>query len=69
MASFDAPDAAAAMEGDREAQGAGALLGLEEDFDNDVLSNLLSACWLTPAAVAEKYGRFHWTPRGGSIVE
>jgi len=28
---------------DREAEGAGALLGLEEDIDYDLLSNLLSA--------------------------
>jgi len=35
---------------DREAEGAGALLGPEEDIDDDVLANLLSASWPSPAA-------------------
>jgi len=43
MASFAAPDAPAAMAVDREAKGAGALLGAEEDIDDDALANLLSA--------------------------
>jgi len=54
---------------DREAEGAGALLGPEEDIDNDVLANLLSASWPTPAVADDQYGRFPWTPLGGSIVE
>jgi len=36
---------------DREAEGAGALLGPEEDIDNDVLASLLSPSWPTPAVV------------------
>jgi len=43
MASSTAPDASAAMAVDREAEGAGALFGPEEDIDDDVLANLLSA--------------------------
>jgi len=43
---------------DREAEGAGALLGPEEDIDDDVLANLLSASWPTPAVVDDQYGRF-----------
>jgi len=58
MASSDAPEAAATMAVDRGAQGAGALLGFEEDVDDDVLSNLLSASRPTPAVVDEKYGRY-----------
>jgi len=58
MASFTAPDASAAMAVDREAEGAGALLGLEEDIDDDVLANLLSASWPTPAVVDDQCGRF-----------
>jgi len=53
---------------DREAEGAGALLGPDEDIDDDVLANLLSASWPTPAAVDDTYGRYLWTPLGGSIV-
>ena len=51
MASSTAPDASAAMAVDREAEGAGALLGPEEDIDNDVLASLLSPSWPTPAVV------------------
>ena len=69
MASADAPDAAAAMAVDREAEGAGAILGPEEDIDDDVLSNLLSASCRTPPVVDEKYGRHPWTPLEGSLVE
>jgi len=69
MASSTAPDASAAMAVYREAEGAGALLGPEEDIDDDVLANLLSASWPTPAVVDDQYGRFPWTPLGGSIVE
>jgi len=69
MASSTAPDASAAMAVDREAQGAGAILGPEEDIDDDVLANLLSASWPTPAVVDDQYGRYPWTPLGGSIVE
>jgi len=69
MASSTAPDASAAMVVDREAEGAGALLSPEEVIDDDVLANLLSASWPTPAVVDDQYGRFPWTPRGGSIVE
>ena len=54
---------------DREAEGAGALLGPEKDIDDDVVANLLSASWPTPAVVDDQYGRFPWTPLGGSIVE
>ena len=54
---------------DREAEGAGALYGPEEDIDDDVLAGLLSASWPTPAVVDDQYGRFPWTPRGGSMVE
>jgi len=54
---------------DREAEGAGALLGPEEDIYEDVLSNLLSAWWPTLAVVGAKYGRYPWPPPGGSIVE
>ena len=32
---------------DREADGVGALLGPEEDIDDDVLAGLLSASWPT----------------------
>jgi len=69
MASSTAPDASAAMAVDREDEGAGALLGPEEDIDDDVLATLLSASWPTPAVVDDQYGRFPWTPLGGSIVE
>jgi len=69
MASSAAPGAPAAMAVDREAEGAGALLGPEEDIDDNVLSNLLSASWPTPSVVDEKYGRYPWTPLGGSLVE
>jgi len=69
MASSTAPDASAAMAVDREAEGAGALLGPEEDIDDDVLVGLLSASWPTPAGVDDQYGHFPWTPRGGSLVE
>jgi len=69
MASSAAPDEPAAMAVDREAGGAGALLGHEEDIDDDVLANLPSASWPTPAVVDDKYGRYPWTPLGGSIVE
>jgi len=44
-------------------------LGPEEDIDDDVLANLLSASWPTPAVVDDQYGRYPWTPLGGSIVE
>jgi len=54
MASSTAPDASAAMAVDREAEGAGALLGPEEDIDDDVLANLLSASWPTPAVVDDE---------------
>jgi len=54
---------------DREAEGVGALLGPEEDFDNDFLASHLSASWPTPAVVDDQYGRFPWTPLGGSLVE
>jgi len=43
MASSPSPDASAAMAVDREAEGTGALLGPEDDIDDDVLANLLSA--------------------------
>jgi len=69
MVSSAAPDAPAAMAVDREAEGAGAFLGPEEDIEDDVLANLLSASWPTPAVVDDKYGRYPWTPLGGSIVE
>jgi len=69
MATSTAPDASAAMAVDREAEGAGALLGPEEDIDDDVLAGLLSASWPTPAVVDDQYGRFPWTPLGGSLVE
>ena len=54
---------------DREAEGAGAILGPEEDIYDNVLANLLSAPWPTPAVVYDKYGRYSWTPLGGWIVE
>jgi len=41
MESSTAPDATAAMAVNREAEGAGALLGPEEDIDDDVLANVL----------------------------
>jgi len=69
MASSTALDASAAMAVDREAEGAGALLGPAEDIDDDVLANLPSTSWPTPAVVDDQYGRFPWTPLGGSIVE
>jgi len=69
MASSSAADAPAALAVDREAKGAGALLGPEKDIDDDVLANLLSVSWPTPAVVDDKYGRYPWTPPGGSIVE
>jgi len=51
MASSAAPDAPAAMAVDREAESAGALSGPEEDIDDDVLANLLSASFpLSPGA-------------------
>jgi len=58
MASSDTLDAAAFRAVDSEAKGADALLGPEEDIDDDVLSNLLSASWPTPDVVDEKYGRY-----------
>jgi len=39
---------------EREAEGAGAFLGPEEDIDDDVLVNLLSASWPTPAVVDDQ---------------
>ena len=69
MASSTAPDSPVAMAVDRAAEGAGALLGPEEDIDEDVLANLLAASWPTPAVVDDKYGRYPWTLLGGSIVE
>jgi len=69
MASFTAPDPSAAMAVDREAEGSGALLGPEEDIDDDVLANLLSASCPTLAVLDDHYGRYPWTPQGGSIVE
>jgi len=69
MASSTAPDASAAMAVDREAEGAGALLGPEEDIDEGVLAGLLSTSWPTPAVVDDQYGRFFWTPLWGSIAE
>jgi len=54
---------------DREAEGAGAILGPEEDIYDNVLANLLSASWPTAAVVDDQYGRYPWTPLGGSIVE
>jgi len=69
MASPAVPDAWAAMAVDREAEGAGALWGPEEDIDDDVLAYLLPASWPTPAVVDDQYERFPWTPLGGSIVE
>jgi len=65
MASSDSPDAAATMADDRGAQGAGALLGSEKDVDDDVLSNLLSASWPTPAVVDENMGGTLNPPWGG----
>jgi len=62
MASSAAPDAVAAMAVDREAKGAGTLLGPEEDIDADVPSNLFLTSWHTPAVVDYKYGRYPWTP-------
>jgi len=69
MASSTAPDASAAMAVDRAAEGAGALLGPDEDIDEDVLADLLSASWPTPAVGDDQYRRFPWTPLVGSIVE
>jgi len=69
MASSAALNAPAAMAVDREAEGAGAVLGPEEDIDDDVLVILLSASWPTPAVVDDNYGRYPCTPLGGSIVE
>jgi len=69
MASATAPDASAAMAVDREAEGVGALLGPEEDIEEDVIANLLSASWPTPAVVDDQYRRFPWTPLEGSLVE
>ena len=63
------PDGAAAMAVDREAVGAGAVLVPEEDIDDDVLSKILSASWPPPAVVDDKYGRYLWTPLGGSILK
>jgi len=54
---------------DSEAEGAGDLLGPEENIDDDVLSNLLSASWPTAAVVDDKYGRYPWTFLERSIVE
>jgi len=69
MAFSTAPDASAAMAVDLEAEGVGAILGPEEDIDDEVLANLVSASWPTPAVVDDQYGRFLRTPLGGSIVE
>jgi len=57
------------MADDREAEGAVALLVPEEDIDDDVLAGLPSASWPTPAVVDDQYGRFPWTPLGGSLVQ
>jgi len=58
MASSTAFDASAATAVDREAEGAGALLGPEEDIDDDVLATFLSASWPTSAVVDDQYGRY-----------
>jgi len=52
---------------ERESESAGALSGSEEDIDDDVLVNLLSASWPTLAVVDDKYGRYPWTPLGGRL--
>jgi len=54
MASSTALEASAAVAVDREAEGAGALLSPEENIDDDVLANLLSASWPTPAVVDDQ---------------
>jgi len=69
MASADAPDATAAIAVDRQAERSGALLGPEEDIDEDILSSLLSASCPTPPVADEKYWRSPWIPLGGSLVE
>jgi len=69
MGSSAALEAAAAMAVNREAEGAGALLGPKDDIDDDVLASLLSAPWPTPKVVDDSYGRYLWTPVGGYIVE
>jgi len=65
MASSAAPEAAAAIAVDREAEGAGALVGPKEDIDDDIQSDLLSASGPSPAVFYDKYGRYFWTPLGG----
>jgi len=69
MESSTAPHAPAAMAVDREAEGAGAMLGTEEDIDEDVLSSLLSSSWPTPAVDDEKYGCYPWAALGWAVVE
>jgi len=54
---------------DRQAEGAGAILGPEEDIEEDILSNLLPSSWPTFPVVDEKYGRYSWNPLGESSVE
>jgi len=56
MASSTAPDASAAMAVDREAEGVGALLGPEEDIDDDVLAGLLSASCRLPRSLTTSTG-------------
>jgi len=69
MSSANAPEAAASVAVHRQAERAGALLGQVEDTEDDVLANLLLASWPTPAVVDEEYGRYPWTPLGGSLVK
>ena len=44
-------------------------MSTEEDSDDNVLANLLSASWPTPAVADDTYGRYPRTPLGSSIVE
>jgi len=67
MAPSAASDAPAAMAVDREAEGAGAILGPAKGIDDDVLSTLLSASWPTPVVVDDKNWRFQWTLLGGRL--
>jgi len=69
MSSAEATDAAAAMPVDSRAEEAGALLVPEEEFDDDVIANLMSPSWLKTAIVYDKYGLYPWTPLWASLVK
>jgi len=69
MSSAIAPDTAAAIAFDSQSEGVLALLCAEEDIDEEILANLLSDSWPTPAVADDRYGLYLRTPLRESLVE